>query len=397
MLPAAWIGLTNLRDSEIDPIAKWFAGFALFLLFLQFLPFSSGSSMPAYDGKIGSIEFWTISPSRSLQSALFAFVIVGFSSFVADFPQDAQYRLLPFLVLGFVINLATGIIQLSYSGRLGTESILPFTILLGLFANKNHFATLVYMVIPIFAWRFLYYSRNPVAYAAIATGIVAFLFAVDSRAGMAISILLALFSGFWFAAPSVPARTKLVGAIAIGVLVLLALMAMAKDLSEADFERLTFFSNTWRAIMANGLTGTGLGTFVIVYPTFEPPGDVIPTFVNHAHNDWLELMLETGIPAFIALVVLFLTVLWRGVARSPLHEAAVLSIGAILLHGVVDYPLRTMGIGVPFASFCAIVCSTREPFLEYSKDRKGGVWRKLLAPANRAIGSPSRKYHHKKR
>lgn len=386
MLPAAWLGLISLSKSPIDPFAKWFIGLVVLLLFLQFVPFAPNNSMPVYDGEIDRLEFWTISPSRSFQTVLFAFCLVGFACYIAGFSQMEQIRILRYLVLGFVINLAAGIIQLSYSGRLGTESFLPYTIQLGMFANNNHFATLVYIMIPVFAWRFLYFKHNPGAYLAIAIGIIFFLFAVDSRAGMVISILLAIFSAFWFLVRSMQATVKICIATIAGILVMLGLMLMADELSEADFERITFYANTWEAIKANWLTGTGLGTFVIVYPTFENIGDVIPTYVNHAHNDWLELMLEIGVAAFAALLILFLVILWRGLTRSPLHEAAVLSIGSIMLHSIVDYPLRTMAIGVPFALFCGIVASPK-PSTELRRresNQKGGFLRRIARPRHRS-------------
>ena len=41
--------------------------------------------------------------------------------------------------------------------------------------------------------------------------------------------------------------------------------------------------------------GAGLGTFVPVYAMFEKPEQVSLFYVNRAHNDVLELWLETGV------------------------------------------------------------------------------------------------------
>ena len=46
--------------------------------------------------------------------------------------------------------------------------------------------------------------------------------------------------------------------------------------------------------------GSGFGSFREVYPRFEQSSQVTPTIVNHAHNDYLELALETGIGGIVA-------------------------------------------------------------------------------------------------
>ena len=88
-------------------------------------------------------------------------------------------------------------------------------------------------------------------------------------------------------------------------------------------------------------------------------------YVNHAHNDWLELWLTGGAPA-IVLAVGFLAWLaastfrlWSsGQPEAPvldlaLAQAASIVIVLLLLHSVVDYPLRTAALSVLFAMACA--------------------------------------------
>ena len=47
---------------------------------------------------------------------------------------------------------------------------------------------------------------------------------------------------------------------------------------------------------------------------FERPADIIDNYVNHAHNDWLEIVFAGGPPALIllaAFVVLFAVTIVR--------------------------------------------------------------------------------------
>ena len=104
--------------------------------------------------------------------------------------------------------------------------------------------------------------------------------------------------------------------------------------------------------------GSGLGSFIHVYPMFDQASAIGSSFVNHAHNDWFELTLELGV-AFPVIAVLLLTVLIRSNWRDGLSGLAILILFALSLHSLVDYPLRTMGIGIVFAYALGItVCKT---------------------------------------
>ena len=62
--------------------------------------------------------------------------------------------------------------------------------------------------------------------------------------------------------------------------------------------RVVFAHVTIRAAMAFMPFGAGLGTFVPVYQMFEGPSETLANvYANHAHNDILEIWLETGILA----------------------------------------------------------------------------------------------------
>jgi hypothetical protein len=101
--------------------------------------------------------------------------------------------------------------------------------------------------------------------------------------------------------------------------------------------------------------GSGLGTFVPVYAMFEKPEDTIAdTYANHAHNDVLELWLNTGlvglvlIGMFVVWLALRSVQIWRSSAPEGASEldwtlarAATIIMGLLIAHSLVDYPLRT--------------------------------------------------------
>jgi O-antigen ligase len=122
---------------------------------------------------------------------------------------------------------------------------------------------------------------------------------------------------------------------------------------------------TSQAAIANLPFGSGFGTFAPIYEKFEPRTLLTGKYVNHAHNDWLELWVTGGAPA-VLIAVGFLTwlaasifKLWsRGqqetrVLDLALAQAAPIVIVLLLLHSAADYPLRTAALSVMFAIACA--------------------------------------------
>ena len=101
-----------------------------------------------------------------------------------------------------------------------------------------------------------------------------------------------------------------------------------------------------------------------MYPQYEDPAAVNSTFVNHAHNDYLEIALETGI-AGVLLVAAFLlwwscaVPIWRSAAVDRYALAGSIASAAILVHSLVDYPLRTAALSAIMAASLALMARPR--------------------------------------
>jgi O-antigen ligase len=110
--------------------------------------------------------------------------------------------------------------------------------------------------------------------------------------------------------------------------------------------------------------GSGFGSFVPVYAMGEKPDEMLGGYVNHAHNDWIELVLEGGLP-MAAIITAFL--LWYGMGTfSAWRErangtggysvrAASIVIFLLLCHSFSDYPLRTRALMALFAMSCGFL------------------------------------------
>ena len=112
------------------------------------------------------------------------------------------------------------------------------------------------------------------------------------------------------------------------------------------------------------LLGWGLGTFPTIYPSFR--SFYTNLFVNQAHNDYAQLLVETGVLGF-GLMLWFIFLLYRhGFPTSRRWEfkwdaavslAALLGCTALLLHSLVDFNLHVPANAAMFYALCALAAA----------------------------------------
>jgi O-antigen ligase len=318
--------------------------------------------------------------------------------FFATLLMDArQRRVMTAWLLAFgAVSVFLGLSQVAQ----GQTSPLRFfvntnpTEAVGFFANRNHFAALLYvMILLAAAWasgsatQILTTPAERRFEAAIILPIMAsFMLLVvfvageilsRSRAGLGLTIV-ALLGAFVLGYSDRRARSGLTMArLLLGMIVLTTLLVVQFGLYRvlerfandplAD-GRLPFARNTIEAAQAFFPFGSGIGTFTMVYPTFEKTNDLMPnTFANHAHNDILELWMEAGVPGAVVAVLCALWILyrmlrvWRAGSWGTravdllLARAASLAIGLVAVHSLFDYPLRTGAMMTLVAFCCALL------------------------------------------
>lgn len=336
----------------------------------------------------------SMSPGATWLSALS--LLPFLAVFLSAFPLNHRERRLLSLV-ALAVGLASALVGLTQVAQ-GPSSPLRFfgyagaSETVGFFANRNHFAALLYSLMPLVAaWAAgngapVGHAQKKFATASIVTLVLSFASLVvlisaqamaRSRAGLALTIG-ALLGAFALAQRDrragkgvTPARLVL-GAAALSIF-FSAQFALSR-VSErfgADLladARIAFARNTIEAAKAVMPLGAGLGAFVPVYAMFEKPQDLmINLYANHAHNDFLELWLEAGIAgpvligAFAIWFVLRSADVWRRSYREGLEmdrslaRAATLIIALLVAHSLVDYPLRTGAMMAIMAFACALL------------------------------------------
>jgi O-antigen ligase len=394
-----WVSVNPRLDWRSKaPWVRWLPLLALALPLLQLLPIPS--------------DWWSAAPARAELAAQLASAGVVPAHVISLNPgatEQALWWLLPPVAL-FLATLGlsrTGhrwllaaILALALLSVLlgmaqianGPQSALRFYSntntgeAVGFFANRNHLASLLAMALPLglvaTAWalteRMSGERISPIwilSGCGLAVLLILGIAVTRSRAGLLLGMVAVL--------GSLPIATglrkhrgtsrilALVVAIAVVLSVQVSLLGILQRIQKdpLDDDRWVFAQTTKEAASAYSPLGSGLGTFRQAYQPFEArhePGKVI---VNHAHNDYLELWLEGGIPALILLGLGGVAWAWRGIElwlrRKPdpsdsansarmLARVAWLSASLPLIHSAMDYPLRTTANLSVFAILAAI-------------------------------------------
>jgi O-antigen ligase len=126
--------------------------------------------------------------------------------------------------------------------------------------------------------------------------------------------------------------------------------------------RLAYYRTTWEAIGDRPLLGTGYGTYADAFKAYNHPGTGTH-FLDKAHNTYLQLVLELGWPAALALYAglgLLLLRCLQGLfrRRRPVHAAVLASCSVLVaVHSLVDFSLEMPANAVTYALLLGIGCA----------------------------------------
>lgn len=279
------------------------------------------------------------------------------------------------IVVAAMAGVTLGALQVGGGGP-GQSPWYPYEITnvgaVGFFANSNHMGSLLLVAFPfavaLVARRSGSGSRSNFATPSAALGAAGCLMIAIGVALNRSLAALGLFIPVVFASilllrQGSKHKSLIAPVAAVAVVICLAVVTgsgLRAELAGSDTSsfvtRADMWRNTLRLIAETFPFGTGLGSFPSVYALGEDPRAVGLTYINHAHNDFLEIVLETGL---LGLLLLFASLAWWlltsvGVWRSPssseFSRAATIASGALILHSIVDYPLRTAALSSVFAA-----------------------------------------------
>ncbi len=269
-------------------------------------------------------------------------------------------------------------------------------LMVGFFANANHMATMLLVASPFLtALVRSAIDRNPnqrrellLLWLVLAGFIFLAILLVGSLTGYALALpVFAWCCLIIFPSAGKALRYMLLPAVLAGI----ALIAFTdeggnvfeEDSASSDGGRAQIFSTTREAIADFMPVGSGLGTFRDIYDNYEPTDAVRNVYINHAHSDYLEILLELGVLGAIGMAAFLGWWAWRaggvllGSSKDYMAQAAAIGSGIILVHSAWDYPLRTAALSAIFA-FCCIVLARTRPREEHEADRRETTLRSSL-------------------
>jgi O-antigen ligase len=327
----------------------------------------------------------SLSPYDSLNSLLGVIPPIAMFCAVVRLKAYRPLSLALALLAGTVAGILLGALQVASAREIQSPWYLyaqtNVGTAVGFFANVNHMATLLVISVPFLA---------AMAAAARSASVQRYSAVIALSAGGALVIIVGLalngsLAGYGLALPVLAAsalivlppnsRLRLWAVVVAGVLLVGAVTALeTTSIGGAKFgqesttsveSREAILSTSAEALKDFLPLGSGLGSFARVYHLYEKPSQVSDEYVIHAHDDYVELALETGAAGVIILVLFLMwwaaTVwrVWRTAEAGPFARAASIASAAILVHSLVDFPLRTAAISTCFAMCLALLAVRR--------------------------------------
>lgn len=374
---------------------SWLVALGLAVVLLQLVPLPPGlwSGLPGREPIVegfaamgGELPWLPISlaPEKTVATLLATLPALGLLAWVVTQPAGSDRAYAGAILGGALLSILLGLMQVTAGDEWYPYRFSSVGTATGVFANSNHLASLLLSTIPVLAALGVEQGRAPQK--AKAGHRVAILIALIACAGAVMvgvaltgSFAALLLGGPMLAAsallflPAVAVRAgRLAVLIAAAALIGIAVVAtvgverlVSIGGSASAAERLGILDITVRMMLAYAPVGSGLGTFQAAYPLFEDPALVSWIYVNHAHSDYLELLVELGLPGALLIVAFALwwgwrfAALWRANGTAPLVRAATLVSFGLLLHSLVDFPLRTAALSALFAWAIAMMARPR--------------------------------------
>jgi O-antigen ligase len=299
------------------------------------------------------------------------------------------------MLFGFIVAVFGILQQLTFNGKLYWFREMRYGgIPFGPYVNRNHFAGFIELVIPVslvplvlgkvrrerlyIVGLFALISIGALILCASRGGIISF--AVELGV-LLLLILLRRSGGKHVLAGALVLLLAFLMVSWLGIRQVLDRFSSLQSQEVTVGKRASMRHDTWRIFWDHPWTGTGLGTLPTVYPAYETLYDA--KFVNHAHNDYLEALADTGVLGGLCCAA-FIGLLFIGSLRTVLlvdrpfaaclHLSGLVGCSGFLVHSFVDFNLHIPANALLF--FLMAYLATAE--IRFPNKRKRSVHRQPL-------------------
>lgn len=238
----------------------------------------------------------------------------------------------------------------------------------GTFPYYNNYAQFIEIALPVALWRATQSERRTLLWGLAAAVMYGSVIASTSRAGsilctaevLAVLLVVAVrHLGDWRAAAVRIVVLPLLASVVIMVVGWERLVVRFEADDPLAFRRELALAGV-EMIKSRPITGFGLGTFTSAYPAYAIFDN--GTFVNAAHNDFIEYAADGGL---LFALCLFLPIVWNWPAA--VRQGWGIGIIAVLIHAWVDYPMLRPGTAAWIFAMLAAVNAARSSPLPFPK------------------------------
>jgi len=286
------------------------------------------------------------------------------------------------MIFGFVVAVF-GILQhLTFNGKLYWFREMHYGgIPFGPFVNRNHFAGFAELFIPMALVPLMLGKVRRERWLIVglfAVVSIGSLFLAASRGGIVSLAVEVVVVVIWMSLRRMGPKQLLGAAVVLiaalsmvswlGVKEIAQRFSSLKAMEASSGKRASMRRGTWRIFLDNPWMGTGLGTLQTVFPPYETLYD--GRVVNHAHNDYLEALAETGIVGGLCCALYLGLLLFhssRQLSAGNASFAAVLNLSGLvacagfLVHSLVDFNLHLPANAQLFFLVATLATSTIVP------------------------------------
>jgi O-antigen ligase len=282
------------------------------------------------------------------------------------------------LILGFAVSVFAILQHFTFNGKLyWVREIQYGGIPFGPYVNRNHFAGLAELLIPpglaILILRaerrdqlplvalFTLFPIGALFLSASRGGIISFLGEIGL---LAFLILFRRREGKELAAAGVVVVLAIALVSWLGIGRALERFASYKTLEVSEGRRIEMLQGTWRIFLDHPIAGTGLGTLQQVFPLYETIYDGL--IVNHSHNDYAEVLSDTGVMGGLCGLAFLVMLAWAGwknivaekeVMNLAYHTGALVACFGLLVHATVDFNFHIPSNALVFLLQAALATS----------------------------------------
>ena len=393
-----WQRRTGTIRIERPAALIWLAMIALVLIQIIPLPYSIWTALPGRELAKASVDLvgeqpWgaiSLTPARTLDALLM--LLCAFVAYVIGSQLDAAART-TLLTVALGVMVVSAMLAIAQVGS-GPQSPLYFYAItnrdagVGFFSNANHLANFLSGGIVLTGWWLAQRAsdrRAPTTGELFSAGLIVALFLVaifttTSRAGTVFALIALCFAATFLPLRQLGISPRLAiggGLAALGAGATVVVLLLTGVLGSGAFSFTG--GETQRVALVPELLGiardflpfgTGVGSFDPIYRSYETRDGLQFAYLNQAHNEYLQILIELGIFGFAVLaagLIWYARRAWQAFRTAPesrtvarQQRAVAMAMVFVVLHSAADYPLRTDGFAVYFAFLCVLLTAPPE-------------------------------------